>query len=242
MKLLKVRTFHPTMRNTLIFMVLSIVFLLLQQSLQVGVPFLNGTFLKNSGRQLLVVFLLAIPTASVIFKHSKWAPGAFAIFCAFIAFKSLEALFLDFNKLLLVVLFTHVAISYVFYQLLHLTLSRASFEPNFRSNELHSPLGERILAQVTWNNEILTGALCNWDESGAYFKLDVPGPKLARNVDVTVSWHDHEFRAKGTIVTETWDGRGIGIEWDNQSNTDEHSWHMLMTLFEEYGYEPHLLR
>lgn len=239
---LKVWSFHPNSRNAIIFMGLSVLFLILQQSLQSGLPFMNGAFLKKVVSDEWPVLLFLAPALYTTAKQYRIAPNFFALFTASVVFRSLEGLFLDFNKLVLLVLFFHIMMSYGFYQLLNWTYSRASFSPNFRSDNLHIPMGRSIHAQVVLNDQILSGRLTNWDSDGAFVWLEGKLPTSATVVELLVSWEGHSFKAKGTIVSATWDGQGIGIEWEHTTVRTEEGWDNLMALFEDYGYEPQLLR
>lgn len=239
---LKVWTFHPNSRNATFFMVLAIIFLVLQKSLQSGLPFMNLAFLKKVLVDEWVVLLFLLPALFATLKQRKSAPRFFIVFCGVVAFRSLESLFLDFNKLVLLVLFFHVVISYGFYQLLEWTYGRASFTPNFTCDGLFRPMGRAIEVQVKVDDAIVRGRLTNWDEDGAFLWLADKLPARARNVAVTVFWENHEFQAKGTIVSGTWDGTGIGIEWHTTTVETEDGWKNLMALFGDYGYDPSLLR
>jgi len=61
MQNLKVRTFHPTLRNVMIFVLLSLAFIVLQRSLQSGLPFMNRVFLWGGVRSEWPLILLALP-------------------------------------------------------------------------------------------------------------------------------------------------------------------------------------
>lgn len=239
---LKVRSFHPTSRNALLFMLLSLVFLVLQKSLQSGLPFLNLAFLKKVTADEWPVLVLGLPAAYTTFRQRRSAPRWFALFTALVTFRALEGLFLDFNKMVLVVLFCQVVISYAFYQLMVWTSTRASFAPNFSTDGLHLPMGRCIPVTVSTGTKESAGRLTNWDEDGAFIWLESPLPPAARVASVRVRWEGHDFHEKGSIVSGTWDETGIGIEWDKSSLENEESWATLMAIFADYGYEPKLLR
>ena len=239
---LKVWTFHPTSRNALGFIFLSVLFLVLQQSLQSGLPFLNVAFLKKVLTDQWLLIMISLPAVYTTLRQRKTAPRWFAIFTAFVAYRSLEGLFLDFNKLVLVVLFFHVVISYAFYQLMQLTYTRAAFSPNYAVDTLHTPMGMPIPVSLAHGNLTLTGRLTNWDDDGAFVWLESELDSTVKVVSIQVLWEGHVFQEKGAVVSGTWDGKGIGIEWEKTLPTEEDGWCNLMALFEDYGYEPKLLR
>lgn len=242
MRNLKVWTFHPTSRNAILFMLLSVLFLVLQQSLQSGLPFMNTAFLKKVLLDEWPVLVFIIPALYSTFKQHRRAPKYFALYAMVVAFHSLEGLFLDFNKLVLLVLFFHVVIAYGFYQLLTWTYARAAFTPNFKADTLHIPMGKMINVEIKSGENLIQGRLTNWDEDGAFIWLEQKCPLPSSHVTVSINWEGYIFEAKGTIVSGTWDERGIGIEWRHSIIEIETGWKNLMAVFSDYGYDPRLLR
>lgn len=242
MQNLKVWTFHPTSRNAVLFMLLSVVFIVLQQSLQSGLPFLNAIFLRKVMLDEWPIIVFILPALYSILRQHRSAPRYFALYAIVVAFHSLEGLFLDFNKLVLLVLFFHVVIAYGFYQLLTWTYARAPFTPNFTPDTLHTPMGKTIDVEVKSGEHLIKGRLTNWDEDGAFIWLEEKISKSIPRVSVSIVWEGHRFEAKGTIVSGTWDERGIGIEWRHSIVETENGWKNLMAVFSDYGYDPKLLR
>jgi hypothetical protein len=242
MQNLKVRTFHPTLRNAMVFVLLSMAFIVLQRSLQSGLPFMNSVFLMGVARDEWPLAVLALPVLYGCWRHRTWSRTAFAVFCTWVAFKGMEGLFLNFDKMVLVVLFFQVVFSYAFYQLLTWTFGLAFFSPNYQADTQHPPMGLKVPAVFTITGSApLTGRLTNWDRQGAFVHLDVSLPPGAVVGELAVIWEGRPFKAKGAVVAETWDGRGIGIEWQDQLNADG-GWAELVALFEDYGNRPGLLR
>jgi len=242
MQNLKVWTFHPATKNTMIFMVLSIFFLILQKSLQSSLPFLNIVFLQKSMMDEWGILIISIPAFFMTYRHNHHARYFFAIFCSAIVFRSLEGLFLNFNKVLMVVLFIYVCMSYTFYQLLNWSFTRAVFSPNYLLDNLHAPMAYRIPVNVTSDGKIYDGHLTNWDQEGAFLFLNKPWDDRIREITVDIVIEGHGFGAKGSVVTATWDGKGIGVEWTKKSLPGKLSWSALVDLFEDMGWEPRLLR
>lgn len=242
MQKLKVRTFHPTARNTIVFVVLSAALIVLQNSLQSGLPFLNFTFLTKMLKDEWLLWVLALPVVFATARHMPSCTQFFALFSGYVAFRSLEGLFLSFDKLVLIVLFFHVVFSYGFYQLLVWTFERAYFSPNYREDAQTSPMGVTVQASFQTENQIFSGRLTNWDDEGAFLFLDQPlahGPYRGK---VEVLWEGHVFEAKGSVVSETLDGKGIGIEWIKDNEPVRGTWSEFIALLGDYGLDPRLLR
>ncbi len=242
MKNLKVRIFHPSVRNAIIFIGLSLLFRVLQESLQSGLPFLNATFLWKVARDDWFVLVVAVLAITFCALHAPSGPRLFAVFSGVVAFRALEGLFLNFDKLVLVLLFFQVVFSYAFYQLLSWTFRLAPFVPNFRMDDIYAPTSPRIPITFFTRDRSWTGCLTNWDEHGAFALLDTPLPDDVHIAEAKVEWAGGTFLAKGAVVTGTWDGRGIGIEWRNGHQDGERGWRDFTALFSDLGYDPVLLR
>jgi len=242
MKNLKVWTFHPTARNSMAFVLLSLVFLLLQRSLQSNLPFMNVVFLKRTFFDEWIILLLSLPALWMLWKHKLEARFAFALFCSAIAFRSLEGLFLNFDKILMIVLFVYVCMAYAFYQLIGWTFTRAVFSPNYREDDLQLPMALQIPVRLKLGDQLCTGYLTNWDNGGAFIYLHETVTPMRVAGELTVKIEDHAFQAKGSVVTVAMDGKGIGLEWENNTVELESSWMSLMALFNDLGWEPRLLR
>jgi hypothetical protein len=242
MQKLKVRTFHPTARNALAFVLLSAIFIVLQNSLQSGLPFLNATFLTKMLRDEWLLWLLALPVGFATFRHVPSSAHFFALFCGYVAFRSMEGLFLSFDKLVLMVLFFHVVFSYGFYQLLVWTFQRAYFSPNYRSDIQATPLGITLTCTLQADGRVHSARLTNWDDEGAFLFLDEPLSHSCQECSVDVLWEGHTFQAKGSVVSWTLDARGIGVEWMKNSELSQGTWTEFITLMGDYGLDPRLLR
>ena len=242
MQNLKVWTFHPTARNTLLFIVLSFLFLILQRSLQSNLPFMNLVFLKKTLLDEWPIWVGSMPACWLLYRHQASSRTAFVFFCVLVVFRSLEGLFLNFNKVLMIVLFMYVCMAYAFYQLLSWTFSRAVFSPNFKEDDLHAPMAHRIPLKLEVGDSELNGYLTNWDSEGAFIYLEKPWSDKAKNASLELVIEGEKFGAKGSVVTLTRDGMGIGLEWDKTQILERRSWSSLIELFNDLGWTPHLLR
>jgi hypothetical protein len=242
MQNLKVWTFHPTARNTLLFIVLSLLFLILQRSLQSSLPFLNVVFLKKTLIDEWPILVGSLPACWLVYRHQLSARIGFVFFCVLVVFRSLEGLFLNFNKVLMIVLFIYVCIAYAFYQLLTWTFSRAVFSPNFKIDNLHAPMAHRIPLTLIVGESVLGGYLTNWDSEGAFVYLENAWGDSAKKASLELVIQGEKFGAKGSVVTVTMDGMGIGLEWDKDSISEKRSWSSLIEHFNDLGWSPYLLR
>lgn len=239
---LKVWTFHPVARNALFFVLLSLFFIILQKSLHSNLPFMNRSFIEKVLQDEWPLLLCALPAVLMIFRHRSYSRYAFTIFCAAVMFRSLEGLFLDFNKVLMAVLFLYVCLAYTFYQLLKWTFSRAVFTPNYPHDILSEPMSHKIHATVTCGDLTKSCLLTNWDAEGAFIYLYEEWPTKVKTAELIVKIGEISFVAKGSVVAVTLDNRGIGVEWSKTSSNQGLPWRSLVALFDDLGWSPQLLR
>lgn len=242
MQNLKVWSFSSVARNTIVFMVLSVFFVVLQKSLHASLPYLNVTFLKKALADEWVVVSLLIPAVVHVYRHNVRSRYLFGLFCCAVIFRSLEGHFLNFNKVLLVVLFLYICIAYMFYQLITYAFTRAAYSPNYAPDILLEPMAKKVSVRLIVGEKEFLGHLTNWDSSGAFVYLAVPWVHKSAKVGLAVEFEGHVFQAKGSVVCATFDDRGIGIELDDIKVTESLSWTSMIDLFEAFGWEPSLLR
>lgn len=242
MQNLKVWSFSSVARNTIVFMVLSVFFLVLQKSLHASLPYLNWTFLKKTLVDEWIVLSFLVPAVVHVYRHNVRSRYLFGLFCCAIVFRSLEGLFLNFNKVLMVVLFLYICIAYMFYQLITYAFTRAAYSTNYAPDILLEPMAKKVPVRLQVGEKEYTGHLTNWDSSGAFVYLSAPWAHASAEVTVAVEFESHVFQAKGSVVCATFDDRGIGIELEKSRVTESRSWTSMVELFEEFGWDPRLLR
>ena len=239
---LKVWTFHPVSRNSILYVLLSLFFLVLQKSLQANLPFLNQVFLKKVLLDEWFVFVSSLPALWLLLRHRLAGKYAFAFLSSLIVFRSLESLVLNFNKVIMVILFIQICLSYLFYQLISWTFSRSIFNSNYPIDQLNQPMSLKIPVQLFCADRTYEGHLTNWDKYGVFVHLSEPWSGKRSDVKLEINFRGHEFGCVGKVVTATWDHFGIGLEWKEKKKTGHLSWDALIELFEDFGWDPQLLR
>lgn len=239
---LKVWTFHPVSRNSILYVLFSLFFLVLQKSLQANLPFLNLVFLKKILIDEWFVVLAALPTIWLLLRHRLNSKYYFAFLSTLIVFRSLESLILNFNKVIMVILFIQICMSYLIYQLISWTFSRSIFNSNYPIDQLNQPMSLKIPVQVIAGTKVFEGHLTNWDSQGVFIYLQEAWSGKRRDIKVDIHFRGHQFGGTGKVVTATWDRMGIGLEWREKKKSGHLSWDALIELFEDFGWDPQLLR
>ncbi len=159
-----------------------------------------------------------------------------------VAFKVLEGLFIEFNKIIVIAMFFYAIISYFLYQLLKYYLTLASINPNYQSSDLFSPLLREIPCTIYAGNLEISGHLSNWDYEGCFIKLQNP-KSLPRKLNVKIMFHGREFYQKGEVVAATLDFHGVGIKFEKTvKELSVFNWDEFMEIVQELGFQPERLR
>jgi len=100
----------------------------------------------------------------------------------------------------------------------------------------------KIPVTLKCGDKTLEGNLTNWDKYGIFVNLTEPWSGKRSDVRVDILFRGHEFGGVGKVVTATWDHMGIGLEWREKKKSGNLSWDALIELFEDFGWDPQLLR
>jgi hypothetical protein len=215
MEQLKVRRKDILITNVLIHLGLAFLFLYLQYAYRHHLSPFSWVYLRKSAE---LFWYVAIPVgfaAVLVWKHHRYSAWAFNFCMIIVAFKVVEGLFIEFNKIIVIALFFFAVISYFLYQLLTHYYQLASINPNYSSFDLFDPLLRKIQCRVVNGEEVISGFLTNWDEEGCFVKLENP-KKLSRKIKIAITFHDREFTQDGEVVAETLDLSGVGIKFEHK--------------------------
>jgi hypothetical protein len=240
-KKIKVLKKHPGVLNAIIFLWLSFLFLALQLSLQSHIPFINFDFLiKFINREWPLSIVAFFLTVSLAGYHSS-SRMLFRCFVILVAFRSLQGLFLDFNKLVFLILFALVSISYIFDQLLSTVFNKSFYAPLYSEQSLFPPRVIFPEVQVLREEEVMIdGTLTNWDDEGLFVRGKPTGLLRPEIVSVQISYGGKTFLFKGQVVSISDDLFGCGIIiLEKQTNVD---WSDFIRLLDELGLNPKFTR
>ncbi len=242
MEQLKVRKKDVIITNAMIYLGLSFLFLYLQYAYRHQLSPFSLIYLRKSAELFWYVALPLITSCYFIWKHHRFAVFAFNFSILLVAFKVIEGLFIEFNKIILIATFFFAIISYFLYQLLDQHLSSANINPNYSTDDLFEPLLRKIPVEILDSVHSYKGYLTNWDNSGCFVFLE-EGKKLTSPLKVTLRFQGRIFEEQGEVVAETPDLRGVGIKFENTiKSLDKFNWAEFTDLIDELGFRPERLR
>lgn len=242
MEQLKVRNKDIIITNAIIYLGLSFLFLYLQYAYRHQLSPFSLVYLRKSAE---LFWYIAAPLAAsgyLIWKHHRLAVFSFNFSVLLVAFKVVEGLFIEFNKIIVIATFFYAVISYFLYQLMNHYLDSANINPNYSENDLFEPLLSKIPVVVLDSDKSYPGHLTNWDSSGCFIRLD-SAAELGTKVSVSIQFQGRTFTEKGEVVAETPDHRGVGIKFESTLRSLEtFNWTEFTELIEELGFQPERLR
>lgn len=220
--------------NTLVFILLSLFFLSVLESLEEGVSALDVkgflSFLKQN--KILISFSgLAFITT---FFLSSVGPSLFLGFCIVALYKSIIYFTIDFDKLILILSFFYLVLCYNFYQFLKLELEEPFYNPNFPLNIIPSYKNKLIPIKLRKNNLEFEAHLTNWGSNGFFCKL-LGNETPKGSVEVEVTMNGHTFYSEGVVVSRVSGGVGVRIR---KSLIPEMGWVDFYGIINELGYKP----
>lgn len=242
MEQLKVRKKDSIILNSIIFLVLSFLFLYLQYAYRHQLSPFSVTYMRKSVELFWYAAIPLVLASWLIWSHHRFNLWVYK-FCIFmITYKVVEGLFIEFNKIIVIALFFYTVISYFIYQLLAQYLEQARINPNYAHSDLFDPLLLKIPCELRWDQQVAKGFLTNWDENGCFLCLEEP-VVVPTKVELVVSFQDREFQQEGEVVALSTELRGIGIRLDQkQKDLKIFNWSEFVELVHELGFQPKRLR
>jgi hypothetical protein len=242
MEQLKVRRKDPVVLNALVFLFFSLCYIYLQFAFRHQLSPFSGVYLRKSVELFWYVGLLLGVSTVLLWRHHRWAVVAFNLSVTLVTFKVLEGLFIEFNKVIAVALFFYLGIAYFFYQLLKQYFGLAFINPNYTAADLFGPLLYRIPCVLRWGDTEVPGQLTNWDEEGAFVRLERPG-KPPRRVQILVSFRGTQFLQEAEVVADSLDSAGVGLKFQHRAkDLKVFNWGEFNELVQELGFRPERLR
>jgi len=243
MEQLKVRKKGMIVLNCIFYLTLSFLFVYLQFAYRSHVTPFSFLYLQKSVEIFWYIVVALLITSAFLWRHHKYCAWFFALSTFLISFKILEGLFIEFNKMIVVIFFFYIVISYFLYQLLQQYLRSARLNANYHGHDLFDPLLNSLQCSIRSDKEEILGILTNWDEEGCFVKLDsMPAHKM-KKVEVIIRFQGREFIEKGEVVAQSLSLRGVGIKLNNSlKGLKVFNWNEFIELVDELGFDPKRLR
>lgn len=219
--------------NVVLHFVLSLLFLVLQQAIYQEKSVFSVSFFKSTLVDFWPILGLVIISSLLVFNLKKISHIVFIVTIGIVSAISAYHLWLEFSKLILLVLFIYILASYYLSFMLKADLHQAFYNPGFSEEDLFDPMLLRIKVDVIENKSGKTnqGYLTNWDEDGCFIKLDeLPKEK---NLQINFYFKDHVFTELGSITTISKKNKGIGVRFI--SSNESHGWKEIYRIISDMG-------
>lgn len=222
--------------NIVLHFLLSLMFIFLQQAIYEEKSLLNLFFLKSTITSFWPVAALLIFSSLLVFNLKKISHLFFTLSAIFIAVYSSYQLWIDFSKLILIVLFIYIQVSYYLSFMLKTDLNHAFYNPNYSEKDLFDPMLMKIQVDVEdiKSNIVMKGHLTNWDEDGCFIKLEKELPKK-KDLNLIFHFKGHEFKQTGFVATNSKKNMGIGVRFVERNN--KKGWKEIFKIISDMGMD-----
>lgn len=226
--------------NLILFMLLSFMFIYLQKAIYLERSAFNILFLKSTLVENLPVISCIFLSSLLIYNLKKICQFFYFLSVLFITSVSIINLFQEFSKLILIVLFLYILISYYFFFLLRSDLFRSYYNPLYNKKNLFEPMLFKIPCELeVFRNdktESIKGYLTNWDDFGCFIALEQPYPKnLGIKNNLSIIFNEQRFDEQVSVVSLLKSRRGIGLRFKNNKSKNIFNWKELNKIIDDMG-------
>jgi len=242
---MKLKIFYrsATIWNIILFVMLSFIFLFIQESILNNKSILDIIFFKNVVNSFKYYIGLTFIGVVSLYFLKTFSKVIYSLIILSAVCVTSYNLYLDFSKLITIVLFLFVLISYYYYHLLNIELKQSFYNAGFSKNNLYDPMLFTIVSKIKSKKSeaMIEGYLTNWNEDGCFIhsksKYDVVGSK----VELAISFEGQEFKQAGEIVSCNKGKENFGIRFINEKKTG-YNWKDFYNIINDMGFEVEFLR
>jgi len=244
---MKVKIFYrsTTTWNIILHIMLSFMFVYLSSAVLISRSIFENSFLieiLRSKTYLLVSYAL---TVFFVYRLSNKSKTFYLISCSLTIANVALILFSDFSKLITLLLFLYIIVSYYLYNFLKTQLNQSFYNPSFKEDDLFTPMLKRFDCTIKSQDLELKGFLTNWSETGFYVYLEETEQKFkAKNLKgskVYINFEEHVFDCEVTLVSMGKDNKSLGFKVKNYKEEDL-SWFGFYQIIDKMGYQVELLK
>lgn len=194
-------------------------------------------FARNESWLIIISFIGIIS----IFRLSKWSLFFMPLAALSSAGHSLYLLQADFNKLIMIILFLQIVVSFYFFINLRYELRLSAYNPcvsglmSFFKPKLALPV---IVHEEGHESAEIMGQLTNWDSESCYIKLNSMEQFKGNDISLIVDHMGLQFRQDGTIVSIARDNQSVGILFKESQNNSPFGWKDFYYILDNKGILP----
>lgn len=179
-------------------------------------------------------------TSILILGINKYSKYVYFFTLVLVASIVISLLFINFSKLVLILLFFFALCAYYNFQLLKEEIVESYYNPNYSNESLFEPMLINIPCQIKSSNSSVSGYLSNWNENGCFVFLK-DQQKLKGRVQINVELDGKVFSNTGHIVSQSSNGDGVGIKFYDNNET-VYNWINFHKIIKQKGFSSELVK
>ena len=222
-------------RNQMIFIIFSFAFLQIVHEMAVGRSAIDKKTFLLLIEQHQWLFALGMATLVLTYYGKKLAKYFFILYALGVIALSLRVFVESFDKLILVLNFIYIPLSYYFYVFFASELNQSLYCPGFVDNVIGSKCEYDLPIVLKSSKAEASGKLSNWDRESCFVVIN-DGDKLPRGcVDLSIVFEGREFSFQGIVGTRV--GQGVGIRIKSNKKREMFDWWDFYEIIQNRGYK-----
>jgi hypothetical protein len=224
-----------------LFILVSPFFLHVVRSLNEGVSSLDLSLFVKFLASHKIVFLMSIISYIFVIRAKKISYHFLEAYFIYLCILCVSIFFDQQDKIILLMIFSFIVSSFLFYIFLRLELKEAIYNPGFNKNEISAVSDNRItLKIVTEKKKIIKSYLTNWGKNSCFVRLCGINDKINGKVVAQFEFEGKKFAQLGELVTSYGDGYGILFYDEGINKKEVYQWSDLYTIICDRGLKPSL--
>lgn len=221
--------------NMAAYCILQFVFLHIIGEVHLGRSALNLVGLKNYALSMIPLLALGVVTLFSILQMKRFSQYLFLIYSTLIVLIGARTLFSGLDKVVLILLFAFIVLSYFMFIMWKIELQEASYRPGHSKRSLFRFLEYKIPVELKSGDRVVTGILSNWDDSSFYVHTNDTGKgRLTKVVEVKIQLNEDEFQTTAKVVAEG--SQGLGFKVIEESSLASRDWKSFYDIIKSRGY------
>ena len=222
-------------RNQMIFIIFSFAFLQIVYEIAEGRSAIDKKTFLLLIEQHQWLFILGVVTLVLTYYGKKLAKYLFILYAVGIIVLSLRVFVESFDKLILILNFIYIPLSYYFYLFFASELNQSLYCPGFVNNVIGSKCEYDLPILIKSSKTEASGKLSNWDRESCFVVVN-EGDKLPHgHVDLSIMFEGQKFSFQGIVGTRV--GQGIGIRIKLNKEREMFDWWDFYEIIQNRGYK-----